>query len=82
MKWKNNERGLREAEVEARVWEKDVLIRIQCEKPRKGVMMKMINREIEKLHLSLINTTVMPFGTSIMDITIIAQVRIINNYNN
>ncbi|CAN4107875.1 unnamed protein product [Withania somnifera] len=58
-------------ETEARISEKDVLIRIHCEK-RKGIVEKTV-AEIEKLHLSVINTTALSFGTSALDITIIAQ---------
>ncbi|XP_004230658.1 transcription factor bHLH18-like [Solanum lycopersicum] len=58
-------------EIEARISEKDVLIRIHCEKS-KGVVEKTV-AEIEKLHLSVINTCALSFGTSALDITIIAQ---------
>lgn len=59
-------------EIEARVCDKNVLIRIHCEK-RKGVMEKTI-AEIEKLHLTVINSSCMTFGSSALDVTIIAQV--------
>ncbi|KAK4378548.1 hypothetical protein RND71_000410 [Anisodus tanguticus] len=58
-------------EIEARISEKDVLIRIHCEK-KKGIVDKTV-AEIEKLHLSVINTCALSFGTSALDITIIAQ---------
>ncbi|KAF3439135.1 hypothetical protein FNV43_RR17410 [Rhamnella rubrinervis] len=58
-------------EIEAKVSEKDVLIRIHCKK-QKGVMMKILTL-IEKLQLSIINTSVLQFGNSTLDITIIAQ---------
>ncbi|KAM3291326.1 transcription factor bHLH18 [Capsicum chacoense] len=58
-------------EIEARICEKDVLIRIHCEK-RKGIVEKTVT-EIEKLHLSIINTCALTFGTCALDITIIAQ---------
>ncbi|XP_041011727.1 transcription factor bHLH18-like isoform X1 [Juglans microcarpa x Juglans regia] len=58
-------------EIEARFCDKNVLIRIHCEK-RKGVLEKSIT-EIEKLHLTVINSSVMTFGSSALDITIIAQ---------
>ncbi|XP_065871785.1 transcription factor bHLH18-like [Euphorbia lathyris] len=58
-------------EIEARICEKHVLIRIHCEK-RKGVLEKTV-AEIEKLHLSVINTSVLTFGCSALDVTIIAQ---------
>ncbi|QHO40542.1 Transcription factor [Arachis hypogaea] len=59
-------------EVEARVSEKNVLIRIHCEK-HKGVLMHIL-KLIDKLHLSVLNTTSLPFGASIVDITITAEV--------
>ncbi|KAM7516392.1 hypothetical protein LguiA_005975 [Lonicera macranthoides] len=61
------------SEIEARVSENNVLIRVHHEK-KKGFVVKMI-REIEKLHLSVINSSVLPFGNYNMDITIVAQVR-------
>ncbi|XP_028798046.1 transcription factor bHLH18-like [Neltuma alba] len=64
-------RTVAEADVEARVSDKNVLIRVQCEK-QEGIMVKTI-KEIEKFHLSVVNSSVMPFGTSILDITIIAE---------
>lgn len=60
-------------EIEARVSEKNVLIRIHCEK-QKGLLMNIV-KEIENLHLSVINSSALLFGTSIMDITIIAEVQ-------
>lgn len=59
-------------EIEARFSDKNVLIRVHCEK-RKGVFEKTV-AEIEKLHLTVINSSVMTFATSALDITIIAQV--------
>ncbi|XP_050262104.1 transcription factor bHLH25-like isoform X1 [Quercus robur] len=58
-------------EIEARFCDKNVLIRIHCEK-RKGLLEKSVT-EIEKLHLTVINSSVMTFGSSALDITIIAQ---------
>ncbi|KAK6945896.1 Myc-type, basic helix-loop-helix (bHLH) domain [Dillenia turbinata] len=58
-------------EIEARFCDKEVLIRIHCVKG-KGVMEKII-AEIEKLHLTIVNSSVMTFGSSVLDITIIAQ---------
>jgi hypothetical protein len=59
-------------EIEARISEKDVLIRIHCEK-HKGVIVKILS-EIEKLHLSVVNSSVLPFGNSTLAVTVIAQV--------
>ncbi|XP_019420609.1 PREDICTED: transcription factor bHLH18-like [Lupinus angustifolius] len=58
-------------EIEARVSEKNVLIRIQCKK-QKGVLVNIV-KVIENLHLSVINSSALIFGTSLMDITIIAE---------
>ncbi|TKY71555.1 Transcription factor bHLH25 [Spatholobus suberectus] len=58
-------------EIEARFCERNVLIRVHCEK-NKGVIEKTIS-EIEKLHLKVINSSAMTFGSFILDITIIAQ---------
>ncbi|KAE8704086.1 Transcription factor bHLH18 [Hibiscus syriacus] len=58
-------------EIEARVSDKDVLIRIQC-KNNKGCITNIIN-EVEKLHLFVLNTSVLPFGQATHDITIAAQ---------
>ncbi|XVE82997.1 hypothetical protein DITRI_Ditri16bG0050900 [Diplodiscus trichospermus] len=58
-------------EIEARVSDKDVLIRIHCEKS-KGCVSNIIN-EVEKLHLSVLSSNVLPFGQTTLDITIVAQ---------
>lgn len=58
--------------VEARVSEKDVLLRLHCKK-QKGLLLKILF-EIQNLHLFVVNSSVLPFGDSILDITIVAQV--------
>uniref|UniRef100_A0A2P2JS11 Transcription factor bHLH18-like n=1 Tax=Rhizophora mucronata TaxID=61149 RepID=A0A2P2JS11_RHIMU len=58
-------------EIEARVGDKHVLVRIHCEK-KKGVFEKTV-AEIEKLHLTVTNSSVLTFGSSALDISIIAQ---------
>ncbi|KAL6225014.1 hypothetical protein ACLB2K_003868 [Fragaria x ananassa] len=58
-------------QIEARVSEKDVLIRIHCEN-QKGYVVKVLS-ELENLQLSVVNSSVLPFGKSTLDITIIAQ---------
>ncbi|XP_022752055.1 transcription factor bHLH18-like [Durio zibethinus] len=58
-------------EIEVRVSDNDVLIRIHCEK-QKGFVAKILS-EIENLNLSVVNSSVLPFGNSTLDITIIAQ---------
>lgn len=60
-------------EIEARVCDKSILIRIHCEK-HKGVLVKILS-EIEKMNLAIVNTSVASFGTLALDITIIAEVR-------
>lgn len=57
--------------VDARVLDKDVLIRILCQK-QKGVLVKLLE-EIQKLHLFVVTSNVLPFGDSI-NITIVAKV--------
>lgn len=61
-------------EIEARVSDKDVLIRIHCEK-QKGCLANILG-EIEKLHLTIVNSSVLPFGGSTIHITIVAQMDI------
>ncbi|KAL3538747.1 hypothetical protein ACH5RR_002113 [Cinchona calisaya] len=58
-------------EIEAKLSNKDVLIRVHCEK-KKGIQEKTI-AEIEKLPLSVINSSIMTFGDSSLDMTIIAK---------
>ncbi|XP_027361592.1 transcription factor bHLH18-like [Abrus precatorius] len=58
-------------EVEARVSGKNVLIRIHCHKQKQ--VLTNILQEMENLHLSVINSSVLLFGTSKLDITIVAQ---------
>ena len=60
-------------EVEARVLEKHVLIRIHCGK-QKGLFINIL-KDIENLHLSVINSSILLFGTSKLDITIVAEVQ-------
>ncbi|RZC91729.1 hypothetical protein C5167_027792 [Papaver somniferum] len=58
-------------EIEARVCHKNVLIRIHCEK-RKGVFVKILS-QIEKLHLSIMNSNAIPFDDSFLAITMNAE---------
>ncbi|KAL2551912.1 transcription factor bHLH [Forsythia ovata] len=60
--------------IEARVCDKHVLLRMYCEK-RKGVLVKILG-EIEKLNLNVVNTNVVPFGSSSLDITITADLNL------
>lgn len=59
-------------DIEARVSNKDVLIRIHCE-TNNGCISKIIN-EVENLHLSVLNINALPFGQATLYITIVAQV--------
>ncbi|GFY90966.1 basic helix-loop-helix (bHLH) DNA-binding superfamily protein [Actinidia rufa] len=63
-------------EIEARVCNKSVLLRIHCEK-HKGVLVKILS-EMENLNLSVINTSVVRFGTLALDITIIAECMVVS----
>ncbi|KAL4331918.1 hypothetical protein GQ457_07G005300 [Hibiscus cannabinus] len=58
-------------EIEARVSNNDVLIRIHHQK-HKGLVSKILS-EIENFHLSVVNSSVLSFGNSTLDITIIAK---------
>ncbi|XP_026408207.1 transcription factor NAI1-like [Papaver somniferum] len=58
-------------EIEARVSQNNVLIRIHCEK-HNGVFAKILS-QIEKLHLSVISSHAIPFNDSSLAITITAQ---------
>ncbi|CAJ1936202.1 unnamed protein product [Sphenostylis stenocarpa] len=58
-------------EIEARFCERNVLIRVHCEKT-KGIVEKTIH-EIENLHLKVTNSHAMTFGRCALDMTIIAQ---------
>nr|XP_009395204.1 PREDICTED: transcription factor bHLH18-like [Musa acuminata subsp. malaccensis] len=49
-----------------------ILVRIQCEK-RKGLFVKVLS-EIEKHHLSVVNTSAMPFAASSLNIAVTAQI--------
>ncbi|GFY95484.1 basic helix-loop-helix (bHLH) DNA-binding superfamily protein [Actinidia rufa] len=53
---------------------KNVLIKIHCEK-RKGVLEKTIV-ELEKFHLSIANSSVLTFGSSALNITVVAQTEV------
>ncbi|CAM8905899.1 unnamed protein product [Rhodiola kirilowii] len=58
--------------IEARVCNKDVLIRVHCDN-KKGVIEKILG-EMSKLHfMSVVNTNVLAFGSSAFDVTIVAQ---------
>lgn len=62
-------------EIETRVSDKDVLIRIHCEK-QKGCLLKILS-EVENFHLNVINSSVLPFGNSTLDVTVVARVNLV-----
>ncbi|KAL0450103.1 UNVERIFIED_CONTAM: Transcription factor [Sesamum latifolium] len=58
-------------EIEARVVNNQILLRIHCGK-QKGTLANLLSK-VESLNLVVVNTSVTPFGTSAQDITIIAE---------
>lgn len=59
-------------EIEARVCNKDVLIQVLCHK-KKGALGKIVG-EIGKLNLSVVNSSVITFGDSALNVSLVAQV--------
>ncbi|XP_042469296.1 transcription factor bHLH18-like isoform X1 [Zingiber officinale] len=59
-------------EIEAKMSDKSILIKIHCENG-KGVLVKALS-EVEKFHLSVVSCSVIPFAGSSLDITIMAQI--------
>jgi hypothetical protein len=59
--------------VKAKVLDKNILFYITCEK-QNGIELKILEM-LENLHLFVISTSVLPFGSSTLGITIIAKVR-------
>lgn len=59
-------------EIEARVSQKHILIRVHCER-RPSCTAKILDL-VEKMNLSILNNSVISFGSSLLDITIVAQV--------
>lgn len=57
-------------EIEAKMSDRTVLVKIHCEN-RKGALIAALT-EVESLGLSIMNTNVLPFTTSSLDITIMA----------
>ncbi|ESW27773.1 hypothetical protein PHAVU_003G231000 [Phaseolus vulgaris] len=64
-------------ELESRVSGKEMLLRIHCRK-QKGLLVKLL-AEIQRNNLFVINSSILPFGDSIIDITVVAQMG--ENYN-
>ncbi|KAM0907980.1 hypothetical protein ACQ4PT_015759 [Festuca glaucescens] len=59
-------------EIEARISESTVMLKIHCE-DGKGVLVKLL-AEVEGLHLSITHTNVIPFPSCTVNITIMAKV--------
>lgn len=85
VKWAEEEAGDEEGRViksvpkiDTRVLESDVLVRIHCKK-QKGCFSNIIT-QIQMLKLTIVNSCVLPFGDSRLDITIIAQVKFLFLY--
>ncbi|WOG92962.1 hypothetical protein DCAR_0312240 [Daucus carota subsp. sativus] len=57
--------------IEVRLSETDVFLRIQCQK-FPGLAVKMLS-DIEKLHTTIVSSSVMPFASNSLLITVIAQ---------
>ncbi|XP_074288166.1 transcription factor bHLH18-like [Silene latifolia] len=58
-------------EIEVKFSDKDVLIRIHCEK-KNGILENLIS-QVVKLHLEVVNSSALALGGSFLDLTIIAQ---------
>lgn len=63
--------GLLTPEIEARVVDKNVLVRIHCEK-KKGLLVKSL-AELEKLQLTVVNASILSFSETALDLTLSAQ---------
>ncbi|KAL2246802.1 UNVERIFIED_CONTAM: Transcription factor bHLH25 [Sesamum indicum] len=59
-------------EIEAKVCNQNILLKIQCEK-RKGLLVKIL-LELDKLNLDVVSASVAQFGSFILDATILAEV--------
>ncbi|CAH8310767.1 unnamed protein product [Eruca vesicaria subsp. sativa] len=57
--------------IEARVSDRDLLIRIHCEK-NKRCLIKILS-SLEKFHLEVVNSFTLPFGSSTLVITILSK---------
>lgn len=63
--------GLLTPEIEARVVDRNVLVRIHCEK-KKGLLVKSL-AELEKLQLTVVNASILSFSETALDLTLSAQ---------
>ncbi|KAK4393529.1 Transcription factor [Sesamum angolense] len=62
---------VQEPEIEARVVNNQILLRVHCGK-QKGTLANLLSK-VESLNLVVVNTSVTTFGSSAQDITIIAE---------
>uniref|UniRef100_A0A7N0ZRM7 BHLH domain-containing protein n=1 Tax=Kalanchoe fedtschenkoi TaxID=63787 RepID=A0A7N0ZRM7_KALFE len=60
-------------EIEARFCDRKVLIRVHCDR-KKGVAEKILS-EIGKLHMTVLNSSVLAFGSSAIIVAVIAKVK-------
>uniref|UniRef100_A0A7N0VE77 BHLH domain-containing protein n=1 Tax=Kalanchoe fedtschenkoi TaxID=63787 RepID=A0A7N0VE77_KALFE len=60
-------------EIEARFCDRKVLIRVHCDR-KKGVAEKILS-EIEKLHMTVLNSSVLAFGSAAINVAVIAKVK-------
>jgi hypothetical protein len=58
-------------EIEARMVDKNVLVKMHCEK-RKGIVVQSL-AELEKLHLTVMNAYVLSFTATSFDLTVTCQ---------
>ncbi|GAU24843.1 hypothetical protein TSUD_157570 [Trifolium subterraneum] len=58
--------------IEAKVYGKDMLIRIHCDKHTGRTATTILN-ELEKHHLTVQSSSILPFGNNYLDITIVTQ---------
>ncbi|MCO5559574.1 hypothetical protein L7F22_013175 [Adiantum nelumboides] len=59
-------------DIEVRMIDKNVLVRVHCEK-KKGLLIKSL-AELEKLQLSVVNANILMFSETTLDLTFTAQV--------
>ncbi|KAL9242723.1 hypothetical protein vseg_016696 [Gypsophila vaccaria] len=60
-------------EIEARISNKNVLIRVHSQK-QQGLVQFLLNEIGNNLHFTILNCITMPFGRFAMDITVIAEI--------
>lgn len=65
-------------EIEARVSEKYILIRVHCQR-RSNCITRILNL-IEGMNLMVLSNSIIQFGSSILDITVVTQVYTLHTY--